>query len=80
MYELFLIRLIYNLFQIIYFIRILLQTKVLEVTIAMNPCESFEDLYTEEVMSKYKKANEEDLPPHIFSIGNIDSKVKFNHL
>lgn len=40
----------------------------------MNPCERFEGLYSEQIMTKYKEDREGDLPLHIFSIGKITLK------
>lgn len=50
------------------------QTYVANILISVNPYIEIKNLYSTDVMGKYKGKSLGVLPPHIFAIGNIRLK------
>lgn len=46
------------------------QTNVAQILIAVNPYQAIDELYSQAIVEKYLNTNQNDLEPHIFSIGN----------
>lgn len=48
-----------------------LQTYVAKVLIAINPFKHINDLYSEEIVNNYRNDQNDELPPHLYSIGKF---------
>lgn len=53
------------------FVMLYLQTYTGKTLIAINPFQDIDNLYTNELMQKYRTHSKNTLPPHIFAFGNF---------